>query len=911
MVKIRLVVFILLLLSAARNAAFGYRFFVPDASDDVSSRYVNAMLRDELGFMWISTDDGLRRFDGYNAVKYTIADTAGRADRVIRIEEDGVGQMWITAYNGIYAYDRDGDCITTDRAETALYEIGIRDGNADFVDIDSEGSLWCRSGDTLYYYSFKEKRLQSIATHARPLCADCREGRGVVLFDDGNLMELNWHTRKFNALMRMEQFPFSEFCLYIDTSLRLWVFDRMALGGVCFPLTGGKPRSIDCGSLVKTIAEDDKGNVWLGTNDNGIRIIRRNNDVEEIVADREIASGLKSNHINALYNDKHGLMWVGTSKNGLAYTMLDESSVKVCRTATHEDICCFQEDNAGRLWIGYDGKGIAVYDSTGVAVRSFSTQKGGLPSDLVVGVRKEPRSCRLWFGTYGGGVFSIDTENEIVLQLDHEVLAYTRHMAFDGKGRIWAGTFSAGLHCCDLVDDSVTSMTQTNSCLLTDCITGLCHNDESGLLYVATSTGLYVVDTDSMTMKCATDNAGVLSHLPVTCMLLDRRGLLWVGSNSGMAVYDKLFNLCCKLTEADGLSDNHILGLTEDLNGNVWASTGKGISSIMIDSIAPGEYSFNAFPYYAEDGLGEISFNKYSIYCTHRGDILAGGTGKYVKINPNRVGVSKFGKVVFTGLQVGYREVSVADGLQIIDKPMPLCEKITVGHDADVVLEVSAMNYMYSHRLKYVYRIDSAGKWVEAAGNKIHLKAMDSGLHRLEVKVAGSGTTSVLAINVKNPLWLSGQAVAIYLLIALVAACVAYMWRRKRKSAAYGIPPAGLSQEAAHDSGNDAARQFIDKATAIVVANIDNTEFSVEDFGTQMGMSRSNLYKKMMQSAGKSPIDFIRDIRIRRGKELLADGSLSISQIAYSIGLSPKQFSKLFKDTYGCLPSQYRKPHNA
>lgn len=275
------------------------------------------------------------------------------------------------------------------------------------------------------------------------------------------------------------------------------------------------------------------------------------------------------------------------------------------------------------------------------------------------------------------------------------------------------------------------------------------------------------------------------------------------------------------------------------------------------------------------------------------------------------MGVSKFGKVVFTGLQVDYREVSAADGSQIIDKPMPLCEEITVDHDADVVLEVSAMNYMHSHRLKYVYRIDSAGKWTEAAGNKIHLKAMDSGLHRLEVKVAGGGIMSVLAINVKNPLWLSGQAVAIYLLIALVAACVAYMWRKKRKSVVLGVPPAGLSQEAAHDSVNDATRQFIDKATAIVVANIDNAEFSVEDFGSQMGMSRSNLYKKMMQSAGKSPIDFIRDIRIRRGKELLADGSLSISQTAYSIGLSPKQFSKLFKEAYGCLPSQYRKPRNA
>lgn len=905
MAQIRLVILILLLLPVAHNAGFGYRFLVPETATDVPGHYVNAMLRDGLGFMWIATDDGLRRSEGYKTVKYAVADSAGRSDRVTKIEEDAAGQIWVTAYNGIYAYDCSIDSITARNAAARLSRLGICGNKVDFVDIDSEKGLWCSAGDTFYYYSFKEKRLQSIEINARPLCADCRGGRGIVLFDDGSLAELNWHTRKFNTLMHIEQFPFSEFRLYIDTSLRLWVFDRMALGGVCLPLDGGKPQDIGHGSLVKAIAEDDEGNVWLGTNNDGIYIIGRNGSTMEITAGHEVAYGLTSNHINSLYNDGHGLMWIGSSKNGLAYTMLDEASVTVCRTAKHEDICCFQEDSSGRLWIGYDGKGIAVYDSTGVMLRSFSTQEGRLPSNLVVGAYKEPGSGRLWFGSYGGGVFSIDEESGDISRISHEVLAYTRHIATDGRGRLWAGTFSAGLHCCDLAGDSiVASMNHGNSCLKTDCVTGLCYDDGCGLLYVATSTGLYVADTGSMTVECANDQAGELQHLPVTCLLLDKRGLLWVGSNSGMAVYDKSFNLHSKLTEADGLSDNRILGLTEDLNGNVWASTGRGISSIIIDSIAPGEYSFNAFPYYAEDGLGKMSFNKYSIYCTRQGDVLAGGTGEYVKIDPDRVGAAQFGRVVFTGLQVDSREVSSADGSQIIDKPVPVCEKITVAHGADVVFEVSAMDYRYGHRLKYVYRLDGEGKWTEAAGNKIHLSDMEHGLHRLEVKVAGGGAASELAINVKKPFWLSEPAMAIYLLLPWLAAWAAYRWYKKRKMG-QGVP--AEPQAPAHAAENSAYAQFIGKATAIVAANIDNAEFSVEDFGSQMGMSRSNLYKKMMQAAGKSPIDFIRDMRLRRGKELLADGSLGISQIAYSIGLSPKQFSKLFKETYGCLPSQYRK----
>ena len=907
MSQVRSVICVLLLLSGVFNVAWGYKFFSPDVAG-LSGHYVNAVLSDKYGFLWVAADDGVKRYDGYKVAKYAITDTTGNTDDdVVKIEEDGAGDMWITTYNDIYGYDREHDCITTSAADSVLARLGIK-ANVDFVDVDSDKGLWCSVGsDTLYYYSFRDKLLRSMAIRARPLCADCRDGHGVVLFGNGDLTEVNWHTGRLRAVARLEMFPYSEFRMYIDTSLRLWVIDRMSPGGLCLSVAGGKPCGIDFGdSLVKAIAEDDSGNVWLGTNNDGIRIISTDGTHVEITADEHSAYGLRSNHINYLYNDGRGLMWVGTSKRGLAYAVRDEASVEICRTTMQEDICCFQEDDGGRLWIGYDGKGIAVYDSTGVLVHTFDVGSGGLPSDLVVGVYREVDTGRLWFGSYGGGVFSVDDSGGVA-RLAHDVLAYTRHIAKDNQGNLWAGTFTAGLHCCNLGNDSiVASFGKHNSCLKTDCVTGLCFDSKTGLLYVATSTGLYVVDTSTMTVACAADEEGLLSDMPITCLLLDSRGLLWVGTNSGMAVYDKSFGLHCRLTDADGLSDNRILALVEDDNRNVWATTGRGISNIITDSISGGEYTFNAFPYYEEDGLGEISFNKYSIYCTNRGDILAGGSGKYVKINPDRMDASNFGKVVFTGLQVDHKEVAVGDGLHVIDRPISICEKITVDAGANVQLEVSAMNYRYNHRLRYVYRLDDGARWVATSGNRVVLDNLEPGLHILEVKVAGSSSSSKLAINVSKPFWLSAPAMMLYLIIPWIVAIFVYRWWRKRKTCQPQV--ADTLQPVSHETVNDANKEFVDKATALVVANIDNADFSVEDFGVQMGMSRSNLYKKMMQATGKSPIDFMREIRLKRGMELLRDSSLGISQVAYSIGLSPKQFSKLFKEAYGCLPSQYRKP---
>ena len=61
---------------------------------------------------------------------------------------------------------------------------------------------------------------------------------------------------------------------------------------------------------------------------------------------------------------------------------------------------------------------------------------------------------------------------------------------------------------------------------------------------------------------------------------------------------------------------------------------------------------------------------------------------------------------------------------------------------------------------------------------------------------------------------------------------------------------------------------------------------------------------------GKSPLEFIRILRVKRGKQLLEQSQLNVSQIAYQIGLSPKQFAKYFKEEFGYVPSEYIKNNN-
>ena len=102
--------------------------------------------------------------------------------------------------------------------------------------------------------------------------------------------------------------------------------------------------------------------------------------------------------------------------------------------------------------------------------------------------------------------------------------------------------------------------------------------------------------------------------------------------------------------------------------------------------------------------------------------------------------------------------------------------------------------------------------------------------------------------------------------------------------------------------------QLLNKAIAIVEQNMDNTEFSTEEFAQAMNMSRSNLHIKLKALTGESALDFIRKIRFKEACRLLKDGRYSISEISDMVGFNtPSYFATCFKKYMGCLPTEYVK----
>ena len=160
-------------------------------------------------------------------------------------------------------------------------------------------------------------------------------------------------------------------------------------------------------------------------------------------------------------------------------------------------------------------------------------------------------------------------------------------------------------------------------------------------------------------------------------------------------------------------------------------------------------------------------------------------------------------------------------------------------------------------------------------------------------------------VSVARSRWLSLPAITVYCLIAIaLVAGVRRIVTRRHKTA---VSRQRLLQTLDRQDNIPLSADdiFLSKARDCIYRNLSDDSFGVEALSAAMSMSRSNLYKRINELTRKTPIEFIRLIRIREGKKILDSGESSVSQAAYSVGMSPKQFAKYFKEEYGMLPSRY------
>ncbi len=779
----------MILVCLKMSAYQGINFNTLDVRAGLSDNYVQCIHKDSYGFMWFGTLNGLNRYDGYHFKKYNTIPLGAYNNNIEWIAEDGSGTIWLKSQNKYCFYNRENDELDCNLGP--LFEnLGIKE-DIKSVYIDEDRNIWCTALKKVFLYDFRNNRLYEYPYQENKEILDitCRDSKAYILFASGEIASIDSKNGNIHTVTHRDLLHGFIPHIYIDTNHDLWFYMKHTPHIHIYSESVKSWSFIDHDlfnsgkNTITSIIDDQQDKVWIGSDNMGILVYNMNSgEISCINKTPERLFSLPSNHISAFFRDDKNTMWVGTAKQGIAYTNLNNQYFDSFLCPIDGDISCINEDDRGNIWFGYDGEGIASINKETGKYSFFNSFNSNIPTGLTVCSYTDSHD-RMWWGTFGKGAFYYKDNKFSILnnELKNDSYPeYIRRITEDKLGNIWFATFAHGLYCLN-PQNELSVYNVDNSILLTNYIADLSCSDGK-TLYIATSSGVYQMNTNSKQMiKLEKDRHGndIIQDNAANCLFQDSRGLLWIGGQKGINIYNKEIGVHRNFSVAEGLSNPYIHAIVEDSSKNIWLVTDKGLTHVIIsENSKPGDYDFNCFPYYKEDGVANFKFNNFAVLRKQNDEIIIGGSGGYIRIHPDFKDQPSYpGHVTFTNLYLYNQHIGVgtksSDGRVLLNKNIQMLDEITMNHsDTHFALEVSAMDYGNMHKQEYAYRLGNNGEWIKLEGNRIYFNKPAPGKHLLQVKVtedkeSNSHTLSAMTIIVKPPLWLSAHAYLLYLLLAI------------------------------------------------------------------------------------------------------------------------------------------------
>ena len=794
-----------------------------------------AIAQDGTGFIWLATQGGLVRWDGYHFRRYTAdPQTPGSLPDsfLIALYVDEAGRLWIgTSAGGLARYDAEHDTFAVISSAN-----GLSDPAVAAITGDGSGGLWLGTGAGLDHLNAQGvvERAPTDPAHAYGLP---NGGVTAVVTDPAGTLWVGtphglWRRARgsqaaFTAvpLGTAEDAHPSISRLFQDSAHRIWVGTR-AYGA--FLIEGGTARAVhESGSQsalesdrIMTIAEATPGEVWIGTYGDGIVAVNaQNGATRRIRHHADTPTSLNDDYVYALFRDRSGLMWVANIE---AMSQHDprEHGVLTLFGGTGQPngisgrktvVVAPMPD--GRIWLGVNG-GIDIFDPVlgrvGQIVPDPAHPGASLPKGRVQAIVSGTNG--VYIATQQG-LYRSDSKGQHIVEVNvpgRVPTSAVRDLCLVGDV-LWVGGDDDGLWAVDVHQKDKPVVHQyISAAQLGDARVASIERGAGTALWVGTRKNLARVDTATGAIeRVPVDPADPTQLLGgfVSSTLTDRRGRLWVASfGSGVQLLERReangrwhfrrFGL------REGLPHLGVDKLLEDRSGNIWASTDNGIAVIDGESLAIHTLQ-------SPQGVGVSTFFTSAGAVTDQGEILFGGEGGLVVVQPDRLTHWDYTPpVVVTDVSVGSRSLPVgpfdrtasaaAPGLSAnLAGPAILASPVSLEVPPDsrrLRVQFSALDYSAPERNRYAYRLRGFdADWIpaEAVSRAATYTNVPPGNYTLQLR--GSNRDGVwsspleLSIHVLpawyETLWFRATTLACGLLLiwALVQARTAYLYRRQRE----------------------------------------------------------------------------------------------------------------------------------
>jgi diguanylate cyclase (GGDEF)-like protein len=802
---------------ASRWTGFSDPLFTHHTEAETASG--TSIAQDGSQFIWVGTQNGLARWDGYHFRRYA-ADfqTPGALPDgfILALYVDERGRLWVgTSAGGLARYDAERDAFVVTSSSS-----GLSDPAVSAITGDGNGGLWIGTGVGLDHMDAHGvvQRAPTDPAHVYGL----PEGsvNAILSGHDGTLWVGTAHGLWRRSAGSSAAFTFLPLGteegaaptiteLYQDSANRVWVATR---GHGAFVIVGGSARAVHESGAVSTLESDRvtsimearPGEVWLATYGGGIVVVdAQSGTTHRIRHYPDTPLSLYDNFVYALYRDRSGLIWVSTIAATSQHDPLQQGVLTLFGATGRQDgisgkkVFVVAPMPDGRVWLGVDG-GIDIIDPTlgrlGQIVPDPAHPESALPTGRIQSIAIGDGGS-VYIATQQG-LYRTDTSGRHLVRVnvpDRSPTASIRELRFVGDV-LWLGGEFDGLWALDLhvPEKPVVRMHDAGTRLGDPRIASI-DRGAGNTLWVGTRKGLARLDMVTGEIERVPVDANDPSQLPggfVASTLTDRRGRLWVASfGAGVQMLERRdadgrwhfrrFGL------REGLPHLGVDKLLEDAQGNIWAATDDGLAVIDGKSFAIRSLQM-------PEGVGLRTFFTSSGAATAANEMLFGGEGGLVVVRPELVTRWEYTPpVVVTDVSAGSSRLPGGGFNRMGGAPRRL--EISP-NDHRLRVEFSALDYSAPGRNRYAYRLQGFdADWIatEPSSRVASYTNLPPGHYTLQLRGSNSNGawSQPLEMPIRVlPLWyqtltfrLTALLITLGLVAALVHARTAYLRRRQRE----------------------------------------------------------------------------------------------------------------------------------
>ncbi len=763
-------------------------------ADELGTIRIDSIIQDSIGFLWIGTEYGLFRYDGYKFKELKIGSNEKTSlifiDSLYKTKNNTI--LIGTLYDGFYILNLTNYTII--KKEIIVKGVKFSDKDIMAITEDKEGNIWLGS-----------------------------DNNGIVQLNSNYKVKNIFNTK--SPINNLSNNHISE--LYTDSKGNIWIatskginfFDIKTKKLSVFKISFIKNNSI------KHILEDSNSNIWIGTN-KGLAILNKDNNNFKIFINKESdINSISNNYISELLEDKYGNIWIGT-KDGINVLNPSSGIFKNYKTNDHIKTALGKDtfilslflDKSGIVWIGTESKGLYNYDFNnnqfGVFNKNFDKQN--LKNIKNIRSIIEDDKEKIWIGNNAGlnmieknskknhlykitknssnTYFPINSVSSILIDKSKNMwVSFVNHgltkfnpiggvfikynwvfdklsksintLYEDSNGLIWIGTNNGLIkYNPKNTQKQYLKNINKNEYLLNKSVKTVYEDNSKTIWFGTLGGGLKYFDKNGKinTYKNIPSDPNSIGNNKILAINGDKKRNLYIGTyGDGLYIFNMDKKIFSNLGIKEGLLANTVYGILTDNKNNLWLSTNKGITKFNISN-----HSFQSFN--MQDGIKNNQFNAGAFYKNKNGKLYFGGNRGLDFFNPKEI-----------KLNISIPNIAITNFTKfdknILSQDFFIKDNITLNYKDSFLFEFSALNFTNPNKNKYAYKIKEYHKnWIELGTNRsIIFNNLNPGEH--ELIIIGSNNDSVwnrkgkvIKLFIKPPFWMTQWFKFLTIIITLI-----------------------------------------------------------------------------------------------------------------------------------------------